>query len=42
MAEQKQLLLDFIAQYRQDRPAYEILCRRAAQMVDALDRKSVV
>lgn len=36
MAEQKQLLLDFIAQYRQDRPAYEILCRRAAQMVDAL------
>ena len=36
MAEQKQLLLDFIAQFQKDRPVYEALCRRVAQMVDAL------
>ena len=36
MAETKQLLLEFIARYQKDRPAYETLCRRAAQMVDAL------
>ena len=36
MAEQRQLLLDFIAQFQKDRPMYEAHCRRAAQMVDAL------
>ena len=36
MAEQKQLLADFIVQFQKDRPEYEALCRRAAQMVDAL------
>ena len=36
MSEHKQLLMDFIAQFRQDRPVYEELCRKAAQMVDGL------
>ena len=36
MAEPKQLIVDFIAQFKKDRPVYEELCRKAAQMVDAL------
>ena len=35
MTEPKQLIVDFIAQFKKDRPVYEELCRKAAQMVDA-------